>query len=161
MPGTIAIFVSFVWLFVNLVDVAGSLIVLLNRDGYQRASFVIADIDYQHRRKTGLFWGFTGKVAGVSERYYAPTLVEEKKPSLSKLRRLFPVKKEMDVLYNPEVTDTLYQRRTLNVLPYAPDFVAVELERLAWFAKFCLLPFGLALIFDYFWRRRQKAGDEK
>jgi hypothetical protein len=152
MLRTIAILASFVWLFINLVDVASSLIVLFNRDGYQRVGYLVTGIDYQHRRKAGLYWGFTGNIAGVTERYYAPTLVKDKKPGFLKLRKLFPLNQEMDVLYNPEVTDTLYQRHSLRVLPYTPDLAAVELERLAWFVKFCLLPFGLVLFFDYLWR---------
>jgi hypothetical protein len=116
---------------------------------------VISDIKHEHNRRTGFYWGFTGNIEGQKERYYAPTLVTEKEPGLLKLRKLFPVGKKMDILYNPKVTETLVQRRTLRVLPYRPDFVSAEIDRLIWFAKFCLLPLLLAVEFDRYWRGRK------
>jgi len=144
---TLAIAVCcFVWAMVNVVDVVGSIIVLRNLDGYRKTTFTVEQLQHNDSHRTGLAWGFVGRVPDRSERLYAPTLTDAKSQSYSRLKAMFPPGTRMEVWYNPQVTDTLFQHRTLRVIPYTPDLAASEKKQIMWWVTYCLLPFLLALM---------------
>ena len=51
---------AFVWAMINLVAVAGSLIVLWHHDDYRETTFVIGKVHYNDDAEAGLTWGFVG-----------------------------------------------------------------------------------------------------
>ncbi|PKN65822.1 MAG: hypothetical protein CVU57_08500 [Deltaproteobacteria bacterium HGW-Deltaproteobacteria-15] len=154
-----AVLASFVWAMVNMVDVASSVIVLIYRGGYDRARFTIEKLVYRNDHKGGLSWGFAGKLSGRGERFYAPSLADGKALGYRGLKERFPPGTNLEVWYNSKVTGTLFQHRTIRVIPYTPDLAGSEKSRLLWWVKFCLVPFA-ALLFlaGRISRRNQESG---
>jgi ribosomal protein L7/L12 len=142
---TLAVIATFTWMFVHLVDVAAAIIVLSHHDGYQQTTFSVEALHYQTDDESGLRWGFEGHIAGRSERFYAPTLADADALGYAGLRRRFPPGAQLAVWYNPHVTRTLFQGRSLHVLPFTESLAANEIARLQWWAVYCLLPFVLVL----------------
>jgi hypothetical protein len=140
---TLVIVAALAWMFINLVDVAASLIVLAHQGGYEPATFTVETLRYEGDGEGGLMWGFEGRIGGRTERYYAPALADAEVQGPSGLRRLYPPGIKLEVWYNPQVTATLFQGRTLRVLPYTEDLAAAEVARLRWWVAYCLLPFVL------------------
>jgi hypothetical protein len=128
-------------MLVNSVDVIGSAIVLIHQDDYRQTGFIVEKLHHEERTRSGLYWGFSGRIEGLPERLYAPSLADGKALRYSGLQRAFPAGKTLAVWYNPAVTTTLMQRRTLHVLPYTPDIAAPEWARIRWWLEWCLLPF--------------------
>lgn len=140
---TLAVIATFTWMLVNLVDVASALVVLTNQAGYRQAIFKIEKLRYQNDAEDGHRWGFEGKIDGLNERFYAPSLADRDKLGYAGLRRRFPPGTKLSVWYNPRVTSILFQGRTLHLLPYAKSVSGGEYVRLLRWAFFCLLPFLL------------------
>ena len=140
---------SFTWAFVTTVILAGAIIVLWNQAGYEPAVFRVGQVYYSDDYETGLSWGFDGWIHEEKERFFAPELVSEKKPSYLALEKLFPAGMKLPVWFNPKVDRTLFQGRTLSVLPYREDelFQRVQVQRILWWLTCCLLPFLLTLFF--------------
>jgi hypothetical protein len=143
----VATVVALVWAFVTSVDAVGSAIVLAHASGYTKATFVIEKIDYSDDPEVGLVWGFRGTLPQARERMYAPKMLDAKRLGLAGLRAKFPLGSELEVWYNPDVTDTLFQHRTLRVVPYVSDLAGSERRRIGRWAAFGLAPYvGLALL---------------
>lgn len=145
----VLIIAAFVWAMINLVEVVGSIIVLWHHNGYQEVNFTIRKVHYHNDYETGLVWGFIGNIPDGEARMYAPRLVNAKKLGYQKLREMYPPGMQMKVWYNPRVTDTLFQHRTLQIVPYTPDLVNSELAVIYRWMLYCLLPFAGALLFSY------------
>ena len=139
------VIVAFGWALATSVDAISSLIVLAHLDGYRPEVFTIDRLRHDSDGEGGLIWGFEGKIAGQNARLYAPHLAETKKPGFTQLQRRFPTGAEIAVWRNPTVTDTLFQGRTLRVIPYTPDLKKSELQRFLWWVKYALAPLLLAL----------------
>jgi len=137
--------IAFVWAFVNIITPLSALIVLSHLEGYRATSFRIESIDYYDNHDSGLYWGFQGHVPEEQTRLYAPDLADARALGLKGLRELFPPGSDLRVWYNPAVTDTLFQARTLRVIPYAEDLKASELRRIYRWLIYCLMPLVLAL----------------
>ena len=155
---TAAVIASFVWAMVNIVNVAASVIVLINKDGYKKTVFTIEKLYYRDDSEDGLSWGFTGRLPDRNERLYAPGLADAKALKYGGLRSMFPPGTKVDVWYNAKVTGTLFQHRTINVIPYTRDLTASEMEHIIWWVKFCLFPFAVILILAHNLREPQQRG---
>jgi hypothetical protein len=142
---TIAVIGTFVWMMINSVSVAGSLIILFNENGYQQKTFTVENIYYHNDHESGLTWGFDGKLEGIKIRMLAPYLADGKSLNKRGLQQLNPNDTKLMVFYNPDVTKTLFQKRSLNIIPYVSDIVEKELNNISWWGKFCVLPFIIVL----------------
>jgi hypothetical protein len=158
---TLTVVAAFAWMFVNLVDVAASFIVLAHQGGYAPATFTVETLRYEGDGEGGLMWGFDGKIDDRTERYYAPKLADAGTLGPTGLSRIFPPGTKLEVWYNSEVTATLFQGRTLRVLPYTTDLVAAEVARLNWWVVYCLLPFVLVAIFAARTKKRNRQPDDR
>lgn len=140
---------AFVWAFIHLVEVAGSAIVLWHHDGYREATFVISKVHYRDDSEAGLTWGFVGNLVGDEKemRMYAPKLSDAKALGHQKLRNMYPPGMQLKVWYNPDVTAVLFQRRTLQIIPYTPDLVKSEQAVIYRWLLYCLLPLAGAMLF--------------
>ena len=147
---------SFVWAMVNVVSVVGSIIVLMHVDGYRKTTFTIEKLHHYDDYEAGLTWGFTGRLPDRNGRLYAPSLADAKSIGYRDLQAMFPPGTQMEVWHNPQVTDTLFQHRTLRVIPYTPDLAASELKQIMWWGEYCLLPLLLVLIFSGYHLRRAR-----
>lgn len=141
----ILVIILFVWAAVNFVEVAGSLIIVANHQGYAKAEFSVQDVEYSNDPEEGIRWGLKGKINDVEVKLKDPTMFKKDSMGLGALRLVFPVGRKIDVWYNPDVTDILFQGRTLPVVFYSPDLLAGELSRIAWWLKFCFAPFIFSL----------------
>ena len=139
---------AFVWAMINLVAVAGSLIVLWHHEDYREATFVIGKVHFNDDAEAGLTWGFVGTLLDGEEeiRMYAPELADAKALGYRRLRNMYPTGMQMKVWYNPDVTATLFQHRTLRIIPYTPDLVTSEQRVIYRWLLYCLLPFICALL---------------
>ena len=148
---------TFVWAMINIVEVAGSIIVLWNHSNYRETTFVINRVYYNDDSEAGLTWGFIGRLTDSEDevKMYAPRLASAKKLGYQKLRRMYPAGMRMKVLYNPGVTDTLFQSRTLRLIPYTPDLVSTEMAVIYHWLLYCLLPFVGALLFAHMVEKRR------
>ncbi len=142
----LSVALAFGWALANSVIPVSSLIVLWNQDGYVKTTFTIDKIQHSSDHESGLYWGFSGRLLDREERLYAPDLADAKTLEYRGLRKLFPAGTRMDVWHNPQLSDTLFQKRTLRVLPCTPDLLETELERISWWLKYCLLPLLIILI---------------
>jgi hypothetical protein len=149
------IIATFVWAMVNLIEVAGSVIVLWNHDNYRQNTFVVNKVHYDDDYEAGLTWGFLGKLSGSEgeERMYAPRLADAKALGYYKLSKMYPPGMQMKVWYSPTVTTKLFQHRTLNIIPYTADLVNSELKIIYNWLLCCLLPFGSALLFAHMMKK--------
>ncbi|MGE4542500.1 MAG: hypothetical protein AB7D06_00190 [Pedobacter sp.] len=143
----LAVIVTFAWMFIHLIDVAGAIIVLSHQNGYRQGIFSVEKLRYDTDGEGGRMWGFEGQVAGRHERYYAPSLADADTLEYAGLRRRFPPGTQLTVWYNPRVTKILFQGRSLGVLPFSENLAATEIARLQWWSVYCLLPFVLVLGF--------------
>ncbi|BCR06199.1 hypothetical protein DESUT3_32680 [Desulfuromonas versatilis] len=151
---TLAVVAAFGWALATSVDAISSLIVLANLGGYRAETFTIGELRHDLLDEGGLLWGFTGRIAGRDERLYAPDLAEAKKLGFRGLKRLYPPGTEVPAWYNPQVTATLFQGRTLRVIPHTPDLKDSELKRFGRWVVNGLLPFLLVLFLT---RRRDRS----
>jgi hypothetical protein len=137
---------AFVWAMVNLVAVVGSIIVLWHHDGYKAVTFTVRKVHFDDDAETGLVWGLIGNLPDGKARMYAPRLVDAKALGYRKLCKMYPPGMQLKALYNPDVTGTLIQSRTINLIPYTPDLVNSELAVIYRWLRYCLLPFAGALL---------------
>jgi ribosomal L7/L12-like protein len=142
---TVAVIGTFVWMMINSVSVAGSLIILFNENGYRKGTFTVENIYYHNDHESGLSWGFDGKLEGKKIRMLAPDMADGKSLNKRGLQQLYPNDTKLMVLYNPDVTLTLFQKRSLNIIPYVSDIVEKEIDIISWWGKFCILPFVIML----------------
>jgi ribosomal protein L7/L12 len=143
---SLLVIASFVWAMVNFVEVAGSLIILWNKDGYREETLTVSKVHHStDNRRSGLMWGLVGQLPGGEARMFAPRLVDAKALGYQKLRRMYPPGMQVKVLHNPSVTDTLFQRRTLRVIPYTPDLVKAEMAVIYRWLLYSLLPLAIML----------------
>lgn len=145
----ILIIATFVWAMINLVEVAGSILVLWHHNNYREATFVIQKVYHNDDYGAGLTWGFIGKIVDSEEemRMYAPRLADAKALGYQKLRRMYPAGMQLKVLYNPGVTAILFQNRTLRLIPYTSDLIKSESAVIYRWLIYCLLPFVGTLLF--------------
>ncbi len=147
---------AFAWALVNAVTPLASLLVLFHLEHYRTAPFIVESLEYRDDPEEGLRWGLVGQVAGRHERLYAPSLADGHRLGYRGLQRQFPAGLELRVWYNPEVTDTLFQGRSLRLLPYSPNLRESELAHLYEWFGYCLLPLALIWGNAVVWERRQK-----
>lgn len=141
------IIISLVWAVINLVEVAGSAIIVLNHQGYSKAVFMVKNVDYSSDPEDGVRWGLEGNINGEEIQFRDQRIADGKSLGLSGLRKAFPQNAQIDVWYNPKVTEVLFQGRTLRVLHYSPDLLGTEFNRFLWWFKFCFLPFIIVVFF--------------
>jgi len=146
-PGLLVL-AAFTWAMVNIVEVVGSVIVLRHHGNYREETFVINKVHYNDDYEAGLTWGFVGRLSGGERqiRMYAPRLADAKALGYQKLRKLYPAGMQLKVWYNPDVTGTLFQHRTLSIIPYTPDLVKSEVAVIYHWLLHCILPFVGALL---------------
>jgi hypothetical protein len=147
---------TFVWALVTSVEGFSSLLVLTHLDDYRTGTFVIASVQRSSDGEGSMIWGFHGSIFGEPQKLFAPQLADAKNLSIGQLERRFPPQSELPVWYNAEMTDTLFQGRTLRVIPYSEDLKQSELNRLEWWLGYCLLPFLLVLFWA--WRTDPRYG---
>ncbi len=158
IPGLVLI--SIVWAMINIPRVAGNIIVLVYRSGYEKTIFTIHDVFYEDDAESGLLWGFHGRLPdGGTLRMCAPELAPAKSLGFRGLKKRFPEGTPLQVWYNPHVTDTLFQYRTLNIIPYTGDLTKSEMQGVWWWCVYCLLPLSAVLI--YASAREKPVGDMK
>jgi hypothetical protein len=146
LPGVVLLLI--VWAMVNIPRMAGNVIVLINREGYRKAIFTIHNVLYDNDPEAGLLWGFYGSLPnGKTLRMCAPELASAKSLGFSGLKSRFPAGTRMEVWYNPGVTDTFFQYRTLNVIPHNEDLASSELKGVIWWVTYCLFPLLVVLIY--------------
>jgi hypothetical protein len=100
---------------------------------------------YQNDHENGFSWGLEGSVLGDKARLFASEIFPEKKPSYKTLLEHFPTRSKIAVWYNPKVTGTLFQRRSINVLPLTEDFPKEQYQQIFKWFMLCLFPFGLSI----------------
>jgi hypothetical protein len=146
----LGVFLSFMWMFVNSVILVASVLVMLNLDGYEKTIFTVESLSYTDDPEDGLRWSLKGDVEGNPARLadYALTeiknissLADIKKISAQKLRQKYPTGTKIDVLYNPDVTDTFFQNRSINIILYTPDLGLSEKNNIINWLKNFLTPF--------------------
>ncbi len=143
----LGVFLSFMWLFINSIILLASIIILYNLDGYEKGTFTVSGLRYTNNAEDGLQWSLKGDVDGVPTRLADHSLADIKNISASRVSRKFPAGTEIAVLYNPAVTNTFFQSRSLDIIPYTPDLANAEKKRLIDWIKRCLLPFlGFSLL---------------
>ena len=139
VPGLVLI--SIVWAMINIPRMVGNVIVLKNQAGYKKTVFTIHDLLYDNDPEAGLLWGFYGSLPdGETLRMCAPELARAKSLGISGLKSRFPAGTKLEVWYNSDVTDTLFQFRTLNIIPYKKDLTSSELKGVWRWITYCLLP---------------------
>ncbi len=137
----LGVFLSFVWLFINSIILLASIIILFSLDGYEKGTFTVSALSFTNNTEDGLQWSLKGDVDGTTTRLADQSLVDIKNISASKVSRKFPAGSEIDVLFNPDVTNTFFQSRSLNIILYTPDLASAEKKRIIDWIKRCLLPF--------------------
>lgn len=139
---SLIVIAAFVWAMINLVEVAGSVIVLWHQDDYRETTFIIDKVHYDDDREAGLTWGFVGRIIDREGevRMYAPKLSDAKALGYRELRKMYPAGMHMKVWYNPDVTSTLFQKRTLQIIPYTPDLADTEMDVIYRWLLYCFLP---------------------
>ncbi|MBW2243043.1 MAG: hypothetical protein JRH01_13750 [Deltaproteobacteria bacterium] len=144
----VVVLVAIAWALINSVSLAASLIILANQEGYAEATFTVDKLLYGDDFESGLSWGLEGHIGGKQLRYYAPTLADGKALDRRGLAKAFPSGTELEVWYNEDVTDTLFQHRTLNLVPYSEStaLTVAEWATVRWWLQFCLLPLVIAFI---------------
>lgn len=152
--GPVALLLTFVWALVNSVGAASAVIVLLNADGYRPDTFIVESLIYRPDDEGGLIWGLAGSLSDGPARYLNPAMADGKKEGAAGLSRRFPPGTQIQVSVNRSVTDTLFQGRSLQVLPGDVDLRGVEASHLKWWLLNCLLPFVLAMIYARWDERR-------
>ena len=146
IPGLVLL--SIVWAMINVPRMAGNVIVLMNRAGYDRTVFTIHKVFYDNDPEAGLLWGFYGSLPdGTTLRMCAPQLARAKSLGFSGLKNRFPEGTRLEVWYNPGVTDTLFQYRTLNIITYNKDLTYLELKGVWQWVTYCLFPLLVVLIY--------------
>lgn len=129
------------------VPVVGALVVLGHHSGYEERLFIVDRVYHDNDPESGFVWGLEGSVIGEQVRLFAPELFPEKKPAYKTLLSAFPPRSKIAVWYNPKVTGTLFQHRSLNVFPQTENFIKEQiLKILKWFV-FCILPLVFAMFF--------------
>ena len=142
------VLVSIAWAMVNIPRMVGNVIVLTNRAGYEKTVFTVHDVFYEDDAESGLLWGFHGSLPdGGALRMCAPELAPAKLLGSRGLKKRFPQGTRLEVWYNPGVTATLFQHRTLNVIPYTRDLLHYEMQGVWWWGAYCLLPLLAALMY--------------
>lgn len=147
-------FLAFVWLFINLFVLLASLIILANVDGYRRVDFQVDRAYYVSDSEAGDAWGLRGRVAGTEMRFSDPGLLpSDGENPVRYMERQHPPGSTLPLLYNPDVTDDLFQGRTINLIPWSQDPATAERERvMAWLMR-CLLPFAGFLLASWLMRK--------
>ena len=113
-----AIFFSWLWTlsFVNRVNI------YRNREAYKPETFLVSGAEYHRGDEGGDSWWLTGTVASHEERF-VPRLRGAPLPgSTGELIARYPKGTKIQVLYNPDATETLIQGESLRVLAATPDF---------------------------------------
>lgn len=113
-----AIFFSWLWTlsFVNRVNI------YCNREAYKPETFLVSGAEYHRGDEGGDSWWLTGTVTSREERF-VPRLRGAPRPhNAEDLIARYPKGARIEVLYNPDATETLVQGESLRVLAATPDF---------------------------------------
>jgi lipopolysaccharide export LptBFGC system permease protein LptF len=136
-----AIFFSWLWTlsFVNRVNI------YRNREAYKPATFLVSGAEYYRGDEGGDSWWLTGTVTSHDERL-VPRLRGAPLPrSAGDLTARYPKGTKIEVLYNPDATETLVQGESLRVLSATPDFWQEEARLRYRLALRVLVPVPLTL----------------
>ena len=136
-----AIFFSWLWTlsFVNRVNI------YRNREAYKPETFLVSGAEYHRGDEGGDSWWLTGKVASREERF-VPRLRDAPSPRSAKdLTARYAKGTKIEVLYNPEATETLVQGESLRVLAATTDFWEEEARLRYRLGLRVLVPVPLAL----------------
>lgn len=112
-----AIFFSWLWTlsFVNRVNI------YRNREAYKPETFLVSGAEYS-RDEGGDSWWLTGTVTSREERFVPRLRCAPLPRSAKDLIIRYPKGTKIEVLYNPDATETLVQGESLRVLSATPDF---------------------------------------
>jgi hypothetical protein len=113
-----ALFYSWLWTltFVNRV------MIYRNREHYRPATFIVTGATYNVGEEGGDSWWLSGTVDGREERLM-PVFERGKRPrSAGDLLARNPKGSTVEILYNPDATETLMQGETLRAIEMRPDF---------------------------------------
>jgi len=111
-------FFSWLWTlsFVNRVNI------YRNREAYKPETFIVSGAEHHRGDEGGDSWWLTGTVMSREERL-TPRLRGAAVPrSAEDLIARYPRGTRIEVLYNPDATETIIQDESLRVLEATPDF---------------------------------------
>lgn len=119
-----------------------------HRDQYQHQVFEVRDAVYHPRNGevSESYW-FNGQVAGRQERFIPDFAEGFDVESREDLLFLYPVGTRIDVLYNPNETETIIQNETLRVLHDFPGFWEKEDLLRGRLFRVVVIPVPVALCF--------------
>jgi hypothetical protein len=119
-----------------------------NRDQYRPEVFEVRDAVYHPRsgEDSESYW-FKGLVAGNEERFIPDFAEGFDVESREDLLSLYPVGTKINVLYNPDETETIIQDETLRVLHDFPGFWEKEDRLRGRLARIVLVPVPVTLCF--------------
>lgn len=98
--------------------------ICFNRAEYRPAVFEVVGADYEtgdHSGGAAVYW-LTGRVEGRAERLTLRLPSNSEPSSAEDLLARYPRQSKIDVLYNPNETETIVQNESLRVLQWTPDF---------------------------------------
>jgi hypothetical protein len=134
----VAVAVFYSWLFT--LSFGNRIAIQRQRNEYKPAVFVVTGATYDGGGDFGPDWWLTGLVGGRTERL-VPDMRQRTRPqSADDLLQHFPTGSQIDVLYNPTATETLWQGESLRVLEAQPDFWQREARSLVGLGLRVLLP---------------------
>ncbi|HOW66357.1 MAG TPA: hypothetical protein P5186_24870 [Candidatus Paceibacterota bacterium] len=117
-----------------------------NREAYKPETFLVSGAEYSHGDEGGDSWWLTGTVAAREERF-VPRLRGGSLPrSANDLLERYPKDTRIEVLYNPNVTETLVQGEFLRVLSAIPDYWQEEARLRYRLGVRVLVPVPLTLV---------------
>jgi hypothetical protein len=136
-----AMFFSWLWTlsFVNRVNI------YRNREAYKPETFMVSGAEYHRGDEGGDSWWLTGTVTSREERFIPRLLGAPLPRSAEDLIARYPKGTRIEVLYNPEATETIVQGESLRVLAATPDFWQEEARLRYRLGLRVLVPVPLAL----------------
>jgi hypothetical protein len=134
---------GFSWLFT--LTFLNRVTIYHDREKYRPGTYVVTGAEYVHETEGGDTWWLTGTVTAREERFI-PRLAGASSPrSAEDLLARYPKGTKIDVLYNPDATDTIMQGETLRVFAATPDFWQNEAKLRHRFGLRVLVPVPVTL----------------
>jgi len=118
----LAVFVAFLFSWLWTLTFVNRVAIYRDREKYRPETYLVSRAEYYRDDEDGDSWWLMGTIASREERF-VPRLGNTPLPrSAEDLLARYPIGTKIDVLYNPDATETLIQGESLRVLAAAPDF---------------------------------------
>jgi len=133
---------SWLWTFtyVNRVQIHK------NKDKYKPETFIVTGAEYVTDSDGDPTWWLNGTIKGRPERFIPDFRGRSRPTNVSDLLGLFPKDSRVNVLYNPEASETIIQGETVRVLENRPHLWEQEDALRRKLAPRVLVPGPVALV---------------